>query len=178
MGKIVSLFRRQPEHGFEALVAPHIERLYRLAYRLCGNRADAEDLVQELLVRLYPKADELARLESPGPWLARSLYHLFIDTVRRNGRDPLHEAADESALALLSGLDTSSGEAAAERERLHRRLEAAMGVLTAEQRRLVALHDMEGYTLGLHRARARLRDALGPEPFCAFERVEGQRANK
>jgi DNA-directed RNA polymerase specialized sigma24 family protein len=40
---------------FDALVRPHILGLYRTAYRYTGRREDAEDLVQDLLVKLYPR---------------------------------------------------------------------------------------------------------------------------
>ena len=39
--------------GFEQLLRPHMERLYRLAFRLAGNKAEAEDLFQDVLIKMY-----------------------------------------------------------------------------------------------------------------------------
>ncbi|MGH8481063.1 MAG: RNA polymerase sigma factor [Nevskiaceae bacterium] len=129
--------------SFEALLRPHLDRLYRLAYRFTGARADAEDLVQELCVRLYPRLDELQALDSPAPWLARALHNLFVDQVRRQGRSPV-EAVDE----LPDVPSTRPGpEDQVLRELTLERLEAALARLPAEQRAVLAWHDIEGYTL-------------------------------
>ncbi|MHB8745347.1 MAG: DUF423 domain-containing protein [Gammaproteobacteria bacterium] len=68
---------------FENLLRPHLEHLYRVAYRFAGNVCDAEDLVQDLLVKLYPKLSELTAVEQLRPWLARALYYHAIDKRRR-----------------------------------------------------------------------------------------------
>ena len=53
------------EHNlaFERLVRPHFDRLYRLAWRLTGARAEAEDLFQELLVKAFTKLDDLVEID-------------------------------------------------------------------------------------------------------------------
>src|SRR3970282_17205 len=55
---------RSAAQRFEALVRPHYAVLYRTAYRLTRSVHDAEDLVQEVCVRAYPRLDELAHVES------------------------------------------------------------------------------------------------------------------
>ena len=50
---------------FERLVQPHFDRLYRLAWRLAGAKAEAEDLFQELLIRVFEKLDQLVAVEEP-----------------------------------------------------------------------------------------------------------------
>lgn len=73
MNRIFSQFRRRdPATQFERLLRPQLDRLYRLAFRFTSSRENAEDLVQELCVRLFPKLDQLQRLDRPGPWLARA----------------------------------------------------------------------------------------------------------
>jgi RNA polymerase sigma-70 factor (ECF subfamily) len=176
MGTIVQLFQRQRSDSFEALLAPHIEHLYRLAWRFCGNRADAEDLVQDLLVKLYARRAELTGMDYLRPWLVRTLYNLFIDSVRRAGRNPLTGAGGEDALRDLEVVP----ERDAEDLLLQQRLQQALLELNPDQRSLIALHDIEDYTLPeleqlldtpigtlksrLHRARARLRELLAMEP--------------
>lgn len=188
MAQIFSLFQRTKGNGaFETLLAPHVERLYRLAYRFTGNRSDAEDLVQELLVHLYPRRVELTQVRDLKPWLARILYHRFVDSWRQRTHDPLQGAADEEVLAALADCGDAGSDTL-----LQARLSAALAQLNPDQRALVALHDIEGYTLNeletlletplgtlksrLHRARRELRALLGMEPFDAQIRVDEQRS--
>ncbi len=194
MATPIRLFRTsRGDDGFEPLVAPHLERLYRLAYRFTGNRSDAEDLVQDLLIQLYPRRNELTGVERLGPWLARALYYRFVDTLRHGTRDPLRSAVDEEILQDTADPRTSP-EQDAENALLHRRLAQALAELNPDQRALVALHDMEGYTLEelqdmldtplgtlksrLHRARRHLRAALATEPFVDELRVNKQRSRQ
>lgn len=188
MGTITKIFRR-PKGDFDSLVAPYIEQLYRVAYRFTGNRHDAEDLVQELLVRLYPKRDELSGIDKLSPFLTRSLYNLFIDQVRRNSREP-----DSFIEATESAADPGGGpEVMAEGALLQRHLLTALASLNQDQRALISLHDIEGYSLPelevlletpvgtlksrLHRARARMREVLEivgvMEPFGDSQRYTG-----
>ncbi len=187
MGTITKLFRR-PKEDFDILLAPHIETLYRLAYRFTGNRHDAEDLVQELLVRLYPKCKDLGAMERLRPFLTRSLYHLFIDQVRRSAGKP--EAAEEVEPATEPAHEP---EMQVEGALMQRHLLAALGSLNPDQRALLSLHDIEGYSLPelevvletpvgtlksrLHRARVRMRETLESagvmEPFGDNQRFVG-----
>ena len=50
---------------FERIVRPHFDRLYRLAWRLAGSKAEAEDLFQELLIKAYQKLDVLVEIDDP-----------------------------------------------------------------------------------------------------------------
>lgn len=177
MNNIFSIWsrRKQGDSGFETLVAPHIENLYRLAYRFYGTRNDAEDLVQELLTRLYPKHREIAAIEHLGAWLNKSLYHLFIDLNRRSKHAPA--LLDDIGIAVETApSEQCSPDTSLARQLDYTRLQKALLKLNADQRSLIALHDMEGYNLPdlanlleippgtlksrLHRARATLRELL------------------
>ena len=167
--------------AFERLVRPHFDRLYRLAWHLAGRKAEAEDLFQELLVKAFGKLDELVRIDQPGPWLARVMYHLFVDEKRRFARRRMH-TVDEGALPGegIAGLP-GPGDPAHDRERYENiaRLNRALAQLSDEHRTIVLLHDTEGYKLTeiqeitgipvgtaksrLHRARARLREILSAD---------------
>ncbi len=160
---------------------PHLERLYRLAWRLTGRKAEAEDLFQELLIRAYGKLDDLVNIDEPGSWLARVMYNLFIDERRRFARRRLH-TVEEGELSAdgLAGLPGAE-DPVQDVQRLQRleRLDAALSQLSDEHRAIVLLHDTEGYKLSeihelmnipvgtvksrLHRARARLREILGED---------------
>lgn len=163
---------------FETIVRPHLDRLYRLAFRLTGQRAEAEDLFQELLIKAFSKLDDLVSIDKPGSWLSRIMYHLFIDERRRYARRRLQTVEEGSlpgdGLAGLAGND----DPVHDNERLEKmqRLDAALAQLSDDHRIVVLLHDTEGYTMEeiqelmevpvgtvksrLHRARARLREIL------------------
>ncbi len=166
------------KQAFETLVRPHFDRLYRLAFRLTGRKAEAEDLFQELLIKAFGKLDDLVAIDEPGSWLSRVMYNLFVDEQRRFARRRM-QTVDEGYLPG-DGLEGLPGTDNPERnQRRHERLQqldAALTQLSDEHRLIVLLHDTEGYKLEeihkligipvgtvksrLHRARARLREIL------------------
>lgn len=167
--------------AFEKLVRPHFDRLYRLAWRLTDQKAEAEDLFQELLIKAYGKLDDLVLIDEPGSWLSRMMYNLFIDERRRFARRRMHTVEEgEMAGDGLEGLPGLPGPDNPEfdQQRFERlkRLDTALAKLSEEHRHIVLLHDTEGYKLmeiqelmgipvgtvksRLHRARARLREIL------------------
>ena len=95
--------RRLPPETFRRLIEPHTQALYRLAFRFTGRRADAEDLLQELLTRMYAKSARLANIDLLRPWLARALYNLFVDERRRNARSALGPPGARCGLRPLPG---------------------------------------------------------------------------
>lgn len=176
---------------FEDLLRPHVEHLYRLAWRFTGSAPDAEDLVQDVLLKLYPRTEELADIEQLRPWLVRVLYHQYVDLVRQKARSPIADPAPRSEddgdpldglLAVQDGPEEH-----AERGERHEHILRALAQLNPDQRAVVTMHDIEGYSLEeletiletplgtlksrLHRARDRLRVLLTMEPFSAGERV-------
>ena len=166
---------------FERVVRPHFDRLYRLAWRLTGTKAEAEDLFQELLVKAFGLLDDIVKLEDPGPWLCRVMYNLFVDQHRRFSRQRMH-LVDEGHLPGEGIVDLAGNlDPVADSERIQRlkRLDTALKELSEEHRLVVLLHDTEGYKLSeieeitgvpvgtiksrLHRARARLRQILSKD---------------
>ena len=173
------------EHAvFENLIRPHLDRLYRLAFRLTGEVAEAEDLVQEVLIKSYQRRDELTSIEALAPWLGRVLYNQFIDNTRRYARKRLKAVSlDQQGAEERSGQALPSAEPgpreAAERAFDISMLTAALAQLSLEHRAVLLMHDSEGYKLQeiqiitgvpvgtlksrLHRARARLRGLLSAD---------------
>jgi len=129
---------------FRDLVAPHLAALFRSAYRLTGNRSDAEDVVQEVCVRAYTHLATLRTLEQPKSWLLKIAYRVFVDGLRRRKRSPVRASAEDFDSTRIS--DEPTPEERAEAEIAERRLLGALAKLDREQRALLALH-VEGYTL-------------------------------
>ena len=176
---------RQAQEAFAALLQPHFSRLYSLAYRLTGTQADAEDLVQDVLVKLYERRPELSNIRDLAPWLGRVLYNQFIDDKRRYNRQPLSLVGSTSDLdAVLATNDqpnhTDDPRHLSSRAQEHQALMLALDKLSEEHRLVLIMHDVEGYKLPelqqltgtavgtlksrLHRARARLKSLLQQHP--------------
>jgi RNA polymerase sigma factor (sigma-70 family) len=178
---------------FERLMREHVPALYRSAYRWTGAVDRAEDLVQQLLVRLYPRLAELRELDRLRPWALRVMYRIFVDGVRRERASPVQFGAETAA----DGEATSEDEAwldpgpepaeLVERELTQERLVRAWERLGEDHRVVLSMHDIEDYSLPelaqimdiplgtlksrLHRARARLRELLAAERIIAADRV-------
>lgn len=146
--------------------------LYTVAYRLTGNHEDAQDLVQEVLLRVQRG---LARYE-PGSlhgWLSRITTNAFLDDVRRKQRRPVDPMGDDAE--RIVGSVPSADEALAGTT-LPDHVQDALRALPDEYRAAVVLCDVVGYgykeiadTLDvpvgtvrsrIHRGRAQLREVL------------------
>lgn len=169
---------------FARLIRQHYRALYSAAYRLTRSAVDAEDLVQEVCLRAYPRLSEVERLEQPRGWLLRVLYRLFVDLRRRYERKNVRAIDDNEEFA--SGEAGPAEEVDRALDRL--RIENAWRHLNQEQRLLLVLHDVEGYSLAeihsltglkdgtiksrLHRARVRLGRLLRRDQLAAFASVD------
>lgn len=189
---ILSLFDRRRERQFDRQIRPYLPALHRYACRLCGSRDDAEDLVQDLLLRLYEKQAIPKTLDKPQSWLLKVLYRQFIDWQRKTQRTPtlLNDDKEEAILAELHQREDTPDHAH-EQERLQHDLAWAINRLNEEQRILILLHDVEGFTLQelqtaletpvgtlksrLHRGRRQLRELFDTdrEPVGPSGRVTG-----
>jgi RNA polymerase sigma-70 factor (ECF subfamily) len=178
---------------FERLMREHVPALYRSAYRWTGTADRAEDLVQQLLVRLFPRLAELRELDRLRPWALRVMYRIFVDGVRRERASPVQFGVEAAADGEATNEDEAwvdSGPGPAElveRELTQERLVRAWERLGEDHRVVLSLHDIEDYSLPelaqimdiplgtlksrLHRARARLRELLAAERIIAADRV-------
>jgi RNA polymerase sigma-70 factor, ECF subfamily len=74
--------------SFEREALVHLDSLYRVAMRLTGNAADADDLVQETMLKAYRAWDQYERGTNAKGWLLTILRHAFINEYRRRTRHP------------------------------------------------------------------------------------------
>jgi RNA polymerase sigma factor (sigma-70 family) len=158
--------------SWEDVVRLHSPRVYRLAYRLTGNRHEAEDLTQDVFVRVFRSLADYTPGTFEG-WLHRITTNLFLDKVRRAQRIRF-EALPEDA-ERVAGRGPSPEQAYADAN-LDGDVEAALASLPAEFRAAVVLCDLEqlsyeeiaatlGVKLGtvrsrIHRGRSLLRAEL------------------
>ena len=158
---------------WDEIVERHSGRVYRLAYRLTGNRHDAEDLTQEVFVRVFRSLSTYTPGTFEG-WLHRITTNLFLDQARRKQRIRFDALSDERAERLRSTLPTP--DMAYADQTFDDDIERALATLPPDFRAAVVLCDVEGLSyeeisgilgakLGtvrsrIHRGRAMLRAAL------------------
>lgn len=130
---------------FKALIEPHLDALFRAAYRLARNRADAEDLVQDTCVRAYDHISNLRESEPVKSWLLRVLHNSFVDGVRRAKRSPVATHADKGELDSCASPGPNPEESAYTAQR-EERLQQAWLKLDRGHRAVLALR-AEGYTV-------------------------------
>ena len=181
---LVEQLRRRDEAAVEALVAAYGDRVYRLAIRITGNAADAEEVVQDALWAATRKIDTFRGTAAFGSWLYRITANAAYQ--KRRGRlverhaiawDDLGAAREESGERVSPDFDWSPRLTdPAEQAELRAALTTAIDALPGEHRTTLLLHDVEGLsspeiaeTLRLtlpavksrvHRARLFLRDRL------------------
>jgi RNA polymerase sigma factor (sigma-70 family) len=158
---------------WEQLVRDHSVRVYRLAYRLTGNPHDAEDLTQDVFVRVFKSLHRFQPGTFEG-WLHRITTNLFLDGARRKQKIRFDGLADGSADRLVSSWPNPS-EQLADGD-LDHDVAAALAALAPDFRAAVVLCDIEGLSYDeianvldikigtvrsrIHRGRAQLRAAL------------------
>jgi RNA polymerase sigma-70 factor (ECF subfamily) len=161
--------------AFHTYVVPEIEVLYRVAVTLTRNPTDAEDLVQDTLLRAY-RAIESFDGAHPRAWMLTILRNTHINRARK--RQPLLLSDGESAQRVLeqTGPPSPSSEEVALSEQFEPVVVRALRELPADFRAVIELVDLQGLSyaqaadrLGipkgtvmsrLHRGRQRIRATL------------------
>jgi len=152
-----------------ALYDAHVDRVYRLAYRLAGDDELAREFTQDTFVRAFERLDSFRGEARLSTWLHSITTSVVLNGLRKVKRFR-HRETD-----LAEATEVSRGRRQAEPD-LKRRLAGAIDALPHGYRTVFVMHDVEGYTheeigaaLGietgtskaqLSRARAKLREAL------------------
>lgn len=161
--------------GWEQIVSEQSARVFRLAYRLTGNQHDAEDLTQDVFVKVFRS---LAKFQ-PGNvegWLHRITTNEFLDQVRRKQRIRMVGLPTDVDNRLADRRVEETPERAFEHRNMGDDVQNALADLSPQMRAAIVLRDMEdlsyeeiaatlGISLGtvrsrIHRARAALRKRL------------------
>jgi len=149
-----------------ALFDAHVERIWRVVFRMTGDEALSEDLVQDAFVRAFDRLDSFRGDASFGTWLHAIAVSVTLNGLQQRRRRRDHEAEREDMTTLPAA-------APAGRPDLRHDLDRAVASLDDPHRCVFVMHDLEGFTheeiaaaMGtpvgtakarLSRARARLR---------------------
>ncbi len=161
---------RDGDPGAERLLYDqHVDRVYRLAYRMTGDDDLARDYTQETFIRTFERLDQFRGEAALGTWIQAIAGTVVLNGLRKVKRFRTREVELDESLA-------HGGSPRVPEPDLKEQLERAIDDLPDKYRMVFVMHDVEGYTheeigsaLGmpvgtskaqLFRARARLRDAL------------------
>lgn len=123
---------------FKQRFMPHWRHLFWTAWRLTGNSQDAEDLVQEVFLKLWTKRDALSNIENDEAYLTTFVTNLYRDQHRRKHLTIADSPAETLAVADESNL-AKSIEERDETEQVVR----LIGQLPQQQRRVLTLHAVD-----------------------------------
>ena len=141
--------------AFNEIVARYKGKIYNYLYRMTSNAEDAEDLTQEVFVRMYTNIRTFRAESSLSTWLFRIAGNLCVDSFRRKKKE---KGVVQSLDAPLPGSDTEDGVGATRdvpdwssepdtlfsRKELGAHIQAALAKLAPKLRSAVVLHDIEG----------------------------------
>lgn len=167
--QLVERIRAGDRSAQRELYEAHVDRVYRLAYRMTGDDTLARDLTQDTFVRVFDKLDGFRGDAALSTWLHSVTTSVVLNGLRKQKRTRGRERDMEAARHI--GVTQARAE-----PDLQRRLAEAVNALPIAYRTVLVMHDIEGYThreiaealevqtgtskARLSRARARLRIEL------------------
>ncbi len=132
------------EAALEALVSQYSGTLYRVAYSVLRNAADAEDAVQEAFVRVLRHREKLAEVRDQRVWLIRIVWNVVLDRKRRMKTKP--ETDDVAELARVLPAEGLSADERATAAQHHAHVLACVEQLPAKERQVMMLSAFEELT--------------------------------
>lgn len=170
--ELVERVRAGDGAAYDLLVSRHMRRAYAVAYRLLGQREDAEDLVQDAFLAALEKIDTFKEGRSFAPWFYRILVNRGLNSRKSRSLRRMDALPPEISDSSRSPLRDT------ERAELREKLVDVLGMLPPRQKTIVEMFEVEGFSSleiaevfglsdgtvrwHLHQARAKLREALGP----------------
>lgn len=168
----VALAARGDRRAFERLYRAHVDKVFTLCTRMVGERARAEELTQDVFVRVWEKLGTFRGESAFGTWLHRMAVNVVLNDrqAEKRRRERLDDGIEDMDALPLGGVRPLPVPG------LSIDLEAAIATLPPGARKVFVLHDVEGYTheeiagmfgitaggskAQLHRARMLLREQL------------------
>jgi RNA polymerase sigma-70 factor (ECF subfamily) len=148
---------------FEAFVRQYERLVLVTALRIAGNMDDAQDISQEVFLRLYRNLDKVRTMENLTGWLYRVTVNACFDLRRRRPPGAAVELSDDFA----SG-ETDPQQAITEAER-RRALKMSLGILSEKERAALVLRDLEGLST------EEVAEALGSSPATVRSQISKAR---
>ena len=142
--ELIERVRGGDDEAFRLIVERHSRAIYRSAYRITGNGADADDVVQETFLRAYRALERFDARAAFTTWLHRIAINCSLDLIdSRKRRDAKH---DDEALAAIAS-PTASPDRVVHSLEMQRAVAAAMERLSGNERTAFVLRHFEGMPL-------------------------------
>jgi RNA polymerase sigma-70 factor, ECF subfamily len=152
--ELMALVHDGDARAFEVIFDRHAGPAFSLAYRMCGRRALAEEIVQEAFISLWRSAARYDRSRgSVRSWVLRVVHNRAIDAFRRELSTAKHDVADDWISEVLPARERTEDEV--ERRSDARLVRSALDGLPPEQRQVIELAYFGGFS------HAQIADALG-----------------
>ena len=144
--QLVQLCLRGDGRSWEELVQRHTRRVYNLCYRFTGNAAAAEDLSQEVFLRVYRTLGSYRAAQGAfSTWLTSVTRNLLVDHYRRTRRDRLTDSLDDAMPNLeMRPSAARTPDKVAQAAELSEQLQRGLAQLSPELREAVILRDLHG----------------------------------
>jgi len=117
------------------------DKLYRFSLKIVGNTFDAEDVLQELLIKLWKKKDEFAEITNKEAWCMTLVRNLSIDKIRKR-KNNVSDLDDHYDISDKAPTPDKIAEVKEQLSMVMRLLES----LPPNQKEIIHLRDVEGYT--------------------------------
>jgi len=137
--------------AYRVLVERHSSNVFRLAYRMTGNRPDAEEVVQEAFLRAYQKLGKFEARANFGTWVYRIAANYAIDRMRQRKKEEVrkvepavHEEGTESDPVTLVQDAAPTPERLAQSLELRKQMELALAALSHSERTAFVMRHWEG----------------------------------
>lgn len=140
----------QKQEDFEDEIIPHLDAMYNFALRLTSDPSDAEDLVQDTIVKAYRFFSSYEKGTNAKAWLFRILKNSYINNYRKKSKQPNQVDYDEVSTFYetirAERTDTSDLEDKMFRDLIDDDISQALEELPEDFRTVVLLCDVEGFT--------------------------------
>ncbi len=146
---LVERCRANDEAAFNEIVTRYKAKIYNYIYRMTGSSDDAEDLTQEVFIRMYTSIDSFRSHSSLNTWLFRIAGNLCVDRFRRSKNRTAAYSLDEPVAGSESGSheipdQTYEPQRLLEHVELADQIQQALAQLPEKLRATLILHDVEG----------------------------------
>ena len=156
------------------ILEPYKNKMFRYAFSIIGNRFEAEDIVQEAMIKIWKRKDKFSEIDNKEAWVITIVRNLAIDKVRARKKKQTSDINDYFHISDKG----PSPDIKLEQKDAVSKVSQIMSTLQETQREIITLRDIEGYTyqeiadimdlkvdqvkVYLFRARKILREKLAP----------------
>lgn len=167
---LLSQWRQGDQESFDEIVRKYLPKVVNLAYRYLKDRSLAEDVAQEIFIKLYQNPDSWKPTASFSSWLYRVTFNACTDQWRKRKQNPESELLENQEISIANGPDTLLID-----KETAQRIQQAIDALPQDQKKIILLYQEEtsyeeiaeilgisvkGVERRLYRARNKLRHLL------------------